>query len=274
MWIKTIATALLGMQLAVTPAHAQRTVTVRVALSEAMAPASFVEDGQASGMLKDMLKALFRNAPGYQAEFHAFPWTRAQRMVEAGEMDMFVTFPSGSRKEYADFSPHAIYTLDYGNIIYDRTSSKSAQIEAARSFEDLKGLTFISQESIAWEVDNIPPHIQRYMVNGPPSLLHMTFQRKRGDFFIMPAEQAVYLARQFGYAGQLGMKKVSFIPNSQVEFHVGVRKTHPKQKELLAVLNRASQSPGFIAQRKAIERKYRELAIAGPQAKPPSSPPS
>lgn len=243
------------------PAHAGK--VVRVAFSNTLAPASFVENGEVSGMLKDVMAALFVHVPEFKPEFHAYPWTRAQRMVEVGEMDMFVTFPSASRRAYASFSTHPIYIREYGNLVYDLQNSKAAKIAGAKSFDDLKNMVFVSQEAVSWEDENVPAYIKRYPVNGPPALMHMTFQRKKGDFFIMPEEQAMFFARQLGYDKQLGMKKVSFIPNSQVAFHVGVRKSHPDHKRIIAALEAAAQLPEFLAKKRSIERKYHEYAVAG-----------
>ncbi|WP_342118080.1 substrate-binding periplasmic protein [Pseudoduganella sp. OTU4001] len=261
---KILAIVLLAILQAIVPANAQSTVTVKVALSEALPPASYAVNGEPSGLLKDMLVELFRHVPGYRLEFRTYPWARAQRLVESGQMDMFVTFPSASRKAYAAFSPHAIYTLDYGNLVFDSRSSKAAKLETARSFEDLRGLTFISQEGVSWEDENVPAYIKRYMVNTPRSMWHMIFQRKAGDFFIMSVEHAIYIANRYGYRDQLRMKKVDFIPNSLVEFHVGLRKNHPQQAALLHAIDAAMVHPEFVAKRKAIERKYRELAKAVP----------
>lgn len=231
--------------------------TVRVAMSEAAPPTSFVVDGQASGMFREMLEALFSRVPAYKLEFHALPWTRAQWAVQHDEMDMFVTFPSANRARYASFTDNSLYVMDYGNIVYDLRGSKAGQIELARSFKDLMSLVFVTQDGVAWENENVPDYIQRYKVNGPASLMHMTFRRAAGDFFIMNTEQAVYYAKQLGYENHLGMKKVMFIPNSLAPFHIGLRKSYPDSKSLLAALDGAMRHPDFLMKKRAIELRYK-----------------
>lgn len=245
-----------GVFLTFSSAHGANPVLVRIALSEAPTPAALVGDRQAIPMLTDLLQALFHYTPGYRPAFHAFPWTRAQQLVATGRMDLFVTSPSASRAEYANFSHGTLYTSNYGNLVYDLKGGKGAQIESAKSFEDLKNLIFVSQQAIEWEVESVPTYIERYMVNASASLMHMTFHRHMGDFFIMPAEQAIHYAKQLGYEGQLGMKKVSFIPNSLVHFRVGIRKTYPGHKELMAELEAGLSNPKFLAEKRAIELKY------------------
>lgn len=238
--------------------HAGSPLLVRVAMSEAGVPTSYAENGKAAGVLKELLDAVFSELPAYRLVYQVVPWTRAQRAVEDGSMDMFITFPSASRVTYSAFTAQPIYALDYGTIVYDRTSAKAAKIAAARSFEDLRNMVFVHQDGVAWEEENVPAYIKRYQVNGPSSLMHMTFRRRTGDFFIMNPEKAVHNARQLGYERQLGMKKVSFIPNSLVPFHVGLRNSYPDSKALLAAMDGAMRQPEFQRKKRAIEQKHHE----------------
>lgn len=253
----------MAMLLAHTAVRAVEPKVVHVALSEAAPPTSFASNGHPAGMFPELLAALFRHAPGYAAELHSLPWSRAQWAVEHGVMDMFITFPSANRLLYANFSARPLHVLDYGNIVYDRSGPKAARIETATSFRDMRELVFVSQETVAWELENVPAYIERYTVNGPASLMHMTFRRQAGDFFIMNAEQAVYYARQLGYEKQLGMKRVSFIPHSLVALHLGVRKDYPDQKALMRVMASAMKHPEFLAKKAAIIQKYRLAFSAG-----------
>ncbi len=252
-------TMLSGFLLCAYPTYA---ADLHIALSEAAPPASYVSHGMPVGMAKEMLDALFGSLPDQRPLYHALPWSRAQQLVEFGDMDMFVTFPSESRRRYANFTAQALYTLDYGNLIYDAKGRNARQIESAVRFQDLKDLVFISQDAAGWEVENVPDYIRRYMINGPASLMHMTFARKAGDFFIMNTEQAVFYARQLGYEDQLGMKKVGFIPHSQVAMHIGLRKSHPNRQRLLAAIEAAMKHPNFLAKQRAIELKYKQHLAA------------
>lgn len=235
-------------------------VRIGVALSEATSPVNSRESGETNGIVGDLLKVLFQLVPSYRPEFYIYPWTRGQWLVEHGQMDLFVTFPSSSRKQYAAFTSSPLMTMNYGNLVYDAGNPYAGRIQNAKSFADLKDLVFISQASVAWETENIPNYIHRYTVNSPSGLLHMAFQRKAGDFFIMPKEQALYFARQLGYSKHLAMKKVDFIPNSIVEFHIGVRKSFPQAAQLLAALDAALLTPTFLTHRRLLEKRYHGFA--------------
>lgn len=236
--------------------QAQEPRMVKIALSDGSPPTSFVEHGEPKGMIVELMQALFSRMPGYKPVFQAFPWPRAQLQVQAGEADLFCTFPSESRKQYASFAAAPMYVWDYGNLVYDLKNPNRRQIENAKSFEDLRQLTFISQEKVEWEQENVPAYIKRQFVNRPANMWHMAFLRKAGDFFIMSPEQAVYYAKELGYEGQLGMRLVRFIPNSQVPFHLGVRKSYSARAELLAALEAGMKDKEFLREKKLIEKKY------------------
>lgn len=228
-------------------AHAAPAPTLRVGLSET----SLV-----NGAIVELAQALFQFVPSHQPQFQKLPWTRAQRLVENGDIDMFVTFPASNRASYAHFTRTALLSLDYGHLVYDKLGSKARQIEAATSFADLKDLVFVHQDKVEWEMLNVPPYIKRYTVNAPMHMFHMTFGRRAGDFFIMYPEQAEYFARKLGYGRQLGIRKVDFIPNQHVGLHIGIRKSYPGSKALVDALDTAMQQPGFRQKAKAITARY------------------
>lgn len=247
-----------GLLLIAQPARADGPTRIRVAMSAAGLPTSYLENGKPAGVFKEMLEALFSSMPAYQLQLHVVPWTRGQRAVQDGSMDMFITFPSTHRSQYAGFTAQPVFVLDYGNIVYDLKGRNAAIIESARSFEDLKNLVFIHQDGVEWELDNVPAYIKRYTINGPNPLMHMTFRRRTGDFFIMNAEKTVYYARLLGYEKQLGMRKVDFIPNSLVRYHVGLRHSFPNSKAVLAEIDAAMKQPEFLRKKRIIEKKYHD----------------
>lgn len=230
--------------------------TIKIALSDSSPPTSYLENGVPAGMFQDILKLLFTYLPEYRPVFAAYPWTRAQHEVQAGRMDIFVTFPSEVRKTYADFTSQSLYTWNYGNLVYNINNPRKNKIESAKSFDDLKTLTFVSQEGIDWENENVPKYIKREYVNKIITMLHLVFKRNKGDFFIMSPEQATYYGKQLGYLSKMGMKKVNFIPNSQVKFHLGVSKANSNKAEILSAIEMVMRKPDFIQKRQEIEMKY------------------
>lgn len=214
------------------------------------------ETSMVNGAIVELTQALFQFVPSHQPQFQNLPWTRVQRLVENGDLDLFVTFPASNRASYVHFTKAPLLSLDYGHLIYDKQGSKARQIEAATSFADLKDLVFVHQDKVEWEMLNVPPYIKRYTVNAPMHLFRMTFGRQAGDFFIMYPEQAEHFARKLGYGRRLGIRKVNFIPNQHVGLHIGIRKSYPGSKALVDALDVAMQQAGFRQKADAITAKY------------------
>jgi polar amino acid transport system substrate-binding protein len=240
----------LGVALLSAPAsHAQAPAAqpLRVVLSET---------SPLNGVLTELLEALVKTVPGHSLHFSAVPWTRAQRLVESSDMDLFVTYPADSRLAYANFTKSPLLVQELGYLIYDKQGSKARQIQAATSFADLKGLVFVHQDTVEWETEKVPSYIKRYTVNAPAHMFHMTFQRRAGDFFIMGPDQASKYAKQLGYEKQFGIRRASFIPDSMVQYHIGVRKSYPGSKALIDALDAAMLQPAFVQKSRAITAKF------------------
>jgi polar amino acid transport system substrate-binding protein len=236
-------------------------VLLRFGLSNESPPTSFDENGQAKGIILELLEALFAQMPEYRFEFYSRPWARAQMEVQAGKLDGFCTFPSVGRKAYARFALQPMYVWDYGNLVYSATNLRAGTVARAKSFDDLRGLTLVSQDNVDWEKENVPAFIMRYPVTSPDQMMHMVFLRAAGDYLIMSAEQALYYAQQFGYTEQLRHAKVDFIPNSKVQFNLGLRQTLPDVEAIIARIDQMMQSPEFLQKRRAIVDKYKVPSI-------------
>lgn len=236
---------------------AQSSKVIKVALSEESPPTSYIENKVAKGLFKDLFEILFSEISEYKLEFHPEPWSRAQSLVKDGQLDLFITYPSESRKSYAEFLVVPIYSWDYGYLIYNLNNKNSKKIVEAKSFDDLKGSIFLSQEGVDWENENVPSFIKREFVNKLPSMIHTLLRRNSGDFMIMGEEQARYYAKKFGYEKNLGIRKVDFIPNSKVQFHIGIRKTHPNKDELMVDMKRVIDSISFKEKKHKLIQKYK-----------------
>lgn len=227
------------------------------AFAEDEAPVSYAEEGETIGSLPEITRMMFEFLTEHDVKMVALPWPRAQRMVASGSADGFVTYPSEERKQYAHFTKDAAYYIDYGYLIYHRDNPARQQLESARSFDDLRGLTFIGQNSAQWERENIPDFLDTTLVNSLDAMTHLLLRRQVGDFIVMPPEQAIYLAKQHGYRSQMIYRQVDFIPNSRIPFHIGVSKTLAAAEAFVASIDRVLASEAFKAQRWELIEEYR-----------------
>ena len=225
--------------------------------AEDEAPVSDGGPGKAQGIIPDLTAELFDRLPDDSVTMTAGPWVRMQRAVETGQIDGFVTYPSSDRKTYALFSNTPLFHMDFGFLIYRRDHPQRQRIEQARSFEDLQGLTFIGQQGAEWERDNIPATLDTLLLGHTDTMMHMLVRRQAGDFMVMPAEQAVHIAKELGYQDHIAFEPVRFIPDASIPFHVGIHSGHPDAIEMLTRIDTVLDSLEFSQAVDRILASYR-----------------
>lgn len=221
------------------------------------APLSSGLDNSAIGLIPDIINLVFSHLPDHQVKLKAYPWARAQLEVERGKADGLLTYPSKKRKEYASFTASTVYKLDFGYLIYDKDNSSKSVIESATGFTDLKDIKVITQKGAEWESDNIPKYMHKVEANEVQTMLHLLMLRKQGDFLIMPPEQAIFIAKEFGYEDKIAYRHVDFINDSLIPFHLGVRRSHPIANELIAEIDSFVKSEHFRKRVQEIVASYR-----------------
>lgn len=229
---------------------------INVVLSSESPPTSYELDGEAAGIFAEYLRLVFSKLPQYRVKFHSIPWKRAQIEMQNNNMDVFFTCPTEERKTYAVFTKNNLYSWDYGNIVFNKNNPKKDLILKAKSFTDLRDLLFLSQEGVGWENENIPEYIKRRFVNKIDTMLQLLLGRSTGDFIVMGQDQANYFAQKNGHLENLQMKKVSFIKNSVVKFHIGVRKSFNEHKKLISEIEKILETQDFQKQKALIQKKY------------------
>ncbi len=213
-------------------------------------------EAQVAGILPDLLRLVFSQQQEHDPGLHAYPWARAQYMVESGQHDGLFTYPSAKRKGYMQFTPSPAYFLDFGYLVFHKDNPHRLQLEHARSFEDLRSLTMIGQLGAEWEDDNVPSFIVRAYAPELTTLMKLLLERRSGDFAIMQPEQARYLAQQLGMEERLALQKVDFIPDSLIPFHLGIRSNHPNAAKLVQDLEQVLSSSAYQQQRQQLLDAY------------------
>jgi len=227
------------------------------AFAENSPPYSFIHEEKADGLLPDLVQLVFSFIPDYTAESVVMPWSRAQYNVRRGYMDGILTYPSKERQEYAIFSAMPLLTQDYGYLVYSAHNPNKDLIETASSFADLSNLRVIVEKGSKWEENNIPDYLERVPGRDADIRMHLLMRREAGDFLVQPADDARFIARKFGYSENLKVRKVDFIPNSQIPFHVGVSRKHLSAFDVINQVDQVMQSPEFQSQLKILTESYR-----------------
>ncbi|TGN40274.1 substrate-binding periplasmic protein [Marinobacter confluentis] len=227
------------------------------AFSGASAPYSSSLDDVATGLFPDLVRLAFSYIPEYTVETVVLPWARAQYNVGQGINDGLLTYPSKERQDYAIFSAKPLFTQDYGHLVYSADNPNIELIESATSFADLSGLTVIVEKSSEWEEDNIPGYLEREPGQNMTAMMHLLMLRGAGDFMVQPAEDARFNAQQLGYSKNLKVRKVDFIPDSRIPFHIGISRKLPSAGAIIEQVDAVMQNPEFQSQANTLIERYR-----------------
>jgi polar amino acid transport system substrate-binding protein len=227
------------------------------AYSKMAPPYSSSLDDRAVGLFPDLVQLTFSFIPDYTTEHVVEPWSRAQYNVRKGLTDGLLTYPSKERQEYAIFSELPLFEQDFGYLVYSAENPHIGLIESATSFTDLSSRTVIVEKGSEWEEDNIPDYLERVPGQNLNSMMHLLMLRQAGDFLVQPAEDARFIARKLGYSEKLKVRKVDFIPNSRIPFHIGVSRQLPFAMEVIKQVDMVMQNPEFQSQLNTLIESYR-----------------
>lgn len=227
------------------------------AFAENAPPYSFSLNDRVEGLFPELVLLTFRFIPGYTLDTAVMPWSRTQHSVRFGPADGFLTYPSDERQTYALFSAQPLFTQDFGHLVYSAQNPNRDLIESATSFADLASLKVIVEKGSKWEEENIPAYLERVPARDVETMMHLLMLRKAGDFFVQPAEDARFIARRLGYSEHLKVRKVDFIPNALIPFHLGVSRKFPAAERVISEVDEAMQDPAFLSQRARLIERYR-----------------
>ena len=236
---------------------AQAQTNLRFVFDQGSPPYSYKDaDGNAIGLFPELVKAAFAALPEYSITVEAYPWARAQEMVQRGVADGFMTYPSEGRKKYAVFNSAPGFVEDIGYLVFVPKNPNAERLRTAKSFEDLRPFLFLGSSASEWETDNVPGYIKKESIAQDESRLHILIQRRHGDFIIMGRENCNYLLNKLGYGGRLEFAKVNFLPDAQVPFNLGIAKMRPDAVDIIGKLNKAMASPKLKAELQKIQKRY------------------
>ncbi|MBI9092065.1 MAG: transporter substrate-binding domain-containing protein [Desulfobacterium sp.] len=107
------------------------------------------ENGEMKGIYIDFMNETLKKRLKIEISHEGYPWARAQKMVQMGRADGFVTFPSQERKKYTRVSREV---LTYGeHRIYTAIDSPMIpQLQQANSLGELREFQFVDYIGNGW----------------------------------------------------------------------------------------------------------------------------
>lgn len=236
-------------------------MVISFAFSDIDPPTSYMdEEGNAVGLLPELVDLAFELIPDFEVSLNAYPWTRAKLRVELGQNDGLFTYPGKSVSEYAGFTDMPAYILDYNYIFYPVDHEDVEKLSAAETVRDLKPFVLITTsrpDNLSWEENNLPnDEFQRVFVNNIETAFNLLLVRREGDFLVRNPEEGMYLAREMGYEDKLLFRRIQFPSENSIPFHFGIRRSHPQYDRIMSELNRVVESKEFQDKAEALISSY------------------
>ena len=164
----------------------------------------------------------------------AFPWARAQAMVESGEADMFCAARTPERETYALFTETRIIPSPIGAYYY-ADSPKASQIAQVKTRDDLRGLTIVTYLGNGGAEKFYGGADLRMLPTAELALRALV--AGRADVFIDGTSFAPWAIKSIGLNDVI--KGHALITPSSFDLHLGIRRSHPQAAPLIADFNAA-----------------------------------
>jgi len=201
-----------------------------------------------AGALVDAVNLIGRKA-GLPFEHFAYPWARAQLMVERGDLDGFCTVRTQARLAYADFCPTPIVRVSYG--IYHRVDDpRPLQV---RSVEDLRQFRQATYRGSGYAREHL--EIDRMLIDNDEDSILRRLASGDLDTFVEGEYVAAAKINELGLANKIRFTPASFLPKA--EFRFGLRRSYTDVKAVLAKVESTIQSVTKSGELGAVFKKYR-----------------
>ena len=155
----------------------------RMAVSDNYAPFYLVENGRARGIVIDILSEVVGKQMGIPIEFEAYPWARAQFMVEKSGYDALCTIANPNRLTYTVASDEPVLINNFHLFVH----KDNRLLPDLRKVSAIDGLAALNPKAISylgsgWSVNNLPG-VELNLVGNFETVMRMLLAR-RADIMI------------------------------------------------------------------------------------------
>ncbi|MBB5019526.1 polar amino acid transport system substrate-binding protein [Chitinivorax tropicus] len=228
---------------------------VRAVFMEDFPPLSFTDRQKANGMLVEQVEYLVEQSLGMQLEVKTYPWKRAQRLVEAGEADIFYTVETEARRQYAWFVKRPMYRIQLA-LLASAHNKRLDEIEQIRHLQDLEGFSITSYRGDGWSAQNLQQFPLLWM-NGAQDALRAV-DRGLADICIGNIPTLTAQLRTYGGRDRFVMVPLPDLTPTRPEFRIGVSQRALGASQLLEDLNRALEKAEVQQKLREIEERWHE----------------
>jgi len=209
-------------------------------------PYEYKQDGKLVGVDIEILEEAAKIA-GVTLEFKEYPWARATKMAEDGEVDAIFSMSKTAEREKAFFFP-TVNLASETNVIFANDAYKGD----VKSLADLKGKTIgvIQDYSYGTDFDNFKDCKKE--LNSNQDALVKKLQANRFQLAINNELVGNYMAKS---VGATNIRVLSYVVNTD-PLYLGISKKAPNGKEFYDKMNAALTNLEKSGKLKIIRDKY------------------
>ncbi|MGC9422056.1 substrate-binding periplasmic protein [Vibrio sp.] len=179
------------------------------------------QQGNMTGILIDIADQVLQTRMGVELIHRGYPWERAQRMVQQGQADAFITIATANRLLYTDASTEAVIVGPM-NLFVSPNNRKLAQIKNAQTMDDLSPFLILDYQGNHWGNQHFPEEkFQRFLTSNLSNALIM-LAHGRGDVLVTDKIVADYLMAQLNLQEKILQLPIQL---TEVKFSLCISKT-------------------------------------------------
>lgn len=226
-----------------------------VSYNEDYAPYSWSEKGgDVLGILPDILAPLLAAVPGLSVRNAAYPWRRAQAVLQTADADAICTFPSEERKAYAHFGKWPVAVLR-PELFFSRQHPRRAELERISNSQELGAFALVDLKGNQWAEQNLAAYPNVQWVGGHDSVFRMVMNGRADVHVSLSPIVTRWRLKKLGIQEGVVSRPAPFVA-AEVPFHLGIRKTHPRAEAILSALDKRLASPAYSKQLDKVLAQY------------------
>lgn len=192
-----------------TAAAANAEETLKLSVNSNWAPYSATQKGVSDGILPALVREIVETRMGVKLVTHGYPWGRAQKLVENGNLDALVTVPTDARLKFAERSEGTVYKFEMRAAVKSDSTAHN-KLAASTTIDTVKHLRVCDILGNGWAERFYERHnIAFYAASNVSTCLRM-IDNGRMDVLIQPYAVALHEIKKAGLENKLTVLQEPF----------------------------------------------------------------
>lgn len=221
---------------------------IRMAYFDSYGPFSYrSESGTMQGLLIESMDLLCRNA-GIGVSHHGYPWSRAQALVEAGELDGLCTVPTPARRDYTQFCETPVVVVRFG-VFHRRDDARFAALSSKDDFKDIRMGNYLGN---GWAQQNLDGLLIDWSADEDAVLRKIAAGRL--DAYVSGELVTLHKLRKLGLSDQFSFTPTPFFPAG--DFTFGLRRSFADGAALVDRMEAATREANTRGDLRRLQNNY------------------